>query len=259
MTTFGICRPISFHAIAAANGCDFIECGVSDLLPTLPDDDPQVQARMQEFADSEVPVKAFNGFIPPDLQVTGPDVDWARVSAFVDTALRRAVQVGAEVVVWGSAGSRNVPDEFERAVAEEQVVRFLHLAGHWAEKHGLTVAIEPLNRKESNIINSVAEGVHWAERVAHPRIRVLADFYHIQEESEDLETIARHGPWLSHVHVADTGRLYAGSGTYPYPAFAEVLERAGYDGMISVECRWQDLEAEVAASMSFLRALWTPA
>lgn len=257
MIEFGICNPLASHALAKAQGCDYLECTVLELLPTIEnDEDPQVEARMAEFEDAELPIKAFNGFLPNDLRVTGPDVDWAAVSSYLDTALRRAVAVGAQVVVWGSAGSRNVPEDFARETAEEQVVRFLHLAGHWAEKHGITIAIEPLNTKESNIINSVAEGVRFAERVAHPRIRVLADFYHMDEEDEPLEDIARFGPWLSHIHVADTDRRVSGSGSYPYDRFVEELNGIGYEGLISVECRWQDLEEEVGSGMRFLRSLW---
>lgn len=256
MIEFGICNPISSHAIAAAGGCDYLECGVANLLPLLPDDAPEVQARMQEFEDASLPIKAFSGFIPPEIRVTGPEVDWKQVSDYLDTALSRAAVVGAEVVVWGSAGSRNVPEDFDRSMAEEQVVRFLHLAGHWAAQHNITIAIEPLNLKESNIINSVEEGVRFAERVAHPHIRVLADFYHMDEDQEPLSHISEFGPWLSHIHVADTGRLYPGSGQYPYATFVEEVNRAGYDGLISVECRWQNLAEEVAASIAFLRSLW---
>ena len=60
-----------------------------------------------------------------------------------------------------------------------------------------TLAIEPLNRKESNIINSVAEGVRFARQVNRPEIRVLADFYHIDEEREPLDTLKTNGEWLA--------------------------------------------------------------
>lgn len=256
MIQFGICNPLANHEIAATNGCDYLECGVSELLPLIPEDDsPEVEERMAEFAASALPVKAFSGFIPAELKVTGPEVEWGRISGYLDTALRRAHRVGGETVVWGSGPSRQVADGFVRETAEEQVVRFLHLAGHWAEKHSITIAIEPLNTKESNIVNSVSEGVNFAERVAHPRIRVLADFYHMQEESESTSVISKYAPWLNHIHTADSGRLYAGSGNYPYDEFVAEVNKAGYQGMISVECRWgADLAAEIAASMEFLKS-----
>ena len=258
MIQFGICNPLANHELAAAGGCDYLETSVSELLPLIPNDDsPEVEVRMAEFAATALPVKAFAGFIPADLKVTGPEVQWGQLSTYLDTALRRASQVGAGIVVWGSGYSRHVPNGFARDAAEEQVVRFLHLAGHWAEQHGVTIAIEPLNTKESNIVNSVSEGVNFAERAAHPRIRVLADFYHMQEEDEPTDVISRFGPWLSHMHTADTGRLYAGSGDYPYADFVAEINKAGYQGMLSVECRWgEDLAGEIKASMDYLKSLW---
>lgn len=256
MIEFGICSPISAHPLASAQGCDFLECGVSELLPALPDDEDQVKAKMAEFEAASLPVQAFSGFLPPDLKVTGPDVQWGQVSEYVNNALRRAAAVGGKIVVWGSGGSRNVPEEFDRDMAKDQVIRFLHLAGHWGAKHGITIAIEPLNVKESNIVNSVGEGVFFAERVAHPNVMVLADFYHMDEDDEPLSAISQYGPWLRHIHVADTGRLYPGSGSYPYVEFAAEVSKADYEGMISVECRWQDLEAEIGPSIQYLRSIW---
>ncbi len=256
MIEFGICSPLSVHPLASSQGCDYIECGVSELMPALPDDNEEVRHRMAEFEAASLPVKAFSGFIPAELKVTGPDVQWEQISDYVHTALRRAAAVGAEVVVWGSGYSRHVPEGFDRNLAEDQVIRFLHLAGHWAAQHNVTIAIEPLNLKESNIVNSVQEGVHYAERVAHPNVRVLADFYHMDEDNEPLTAISQYGPWLRHIHVADTGRLYPGSGSYPYPEFVAEVTKAQYDGMISVECRWGNRAAEIGPSMEFLRALW---
>ena len=259
MIEFGICSPITVHSIASSQGCDYIECGVAELMPALPDDDEQVKRKMAEFEAASLPVQAFSGFIPAELKVTGPNVQWGQVSDYVNTALRRAAAVGARIVVWGSGYSRHVPDDFDRDLAKDQVIRFLHLAGHWAARHNVTIAIEPLNVKESNIVNSVAEGVYYAERVAHPNVMVLADFYHMDEDDEPLDAISQYGPWLRHIHVADTGRLYPGSGSYPYKKFAAEVTKAGYDGMISVECRWGNREAEVGPSMTFLRSLWTEA
>ena len=117
----------------------------------------------------------------------------------------------------------------------------------------VTIAIEPLNRNESNIINSVAEAADIARQVDRPSIRVLADFYHMNEEREPLSRLSDYGAWLAHVHVADSSRLAPGTGDYPYPAFVSELRRAGYAGAVSIECRWQDFASEAGPSVQFLR------
>ena len=75
------------------------------------------------------------------------------------------------------------------------------------------LVIEPLNRAESNIANSVAEGVRFAEAVSRPEVKVLADFYHMDEENEPLDELVVNAGWLAHVHLADTGRMSPGTGS----------------------------------------------
>jgi sugar phosphate isomerase/epimerase len=161
--------------------------------------------------------------------------------------------VGGRVIVFGSGGARNIPEGFSRERAEAQLVEFLELAAEHVGKNGMKIAIEPLNRSESNVLNSVAEAVELAQRVNRDAIGVLVDFYHLTLEEEPFDHIAAAGSVLIHAHVADSGRLYPGSGSYPYPAFYGALRGAGYDERISIECNWRDFAGELPRAMRFLR------
>ncbi|GIV79962.1 sugar phosphate isomerase/epimerase [Litorilinea aerophila] len=255
---FGCCCRVEESEIAQAAGFDFIECTVVSLEPEQ--DEAAFAPILERYRAAALPVRAFNVFLPRDLKIVGPAVDWPRVERYVRTALQRVHTIGADRVVFGSGGARQVPDGFSRDEAVQQIVRFLRLAGEVAAPLGITIAIEPLNRRESNIINSVAEGVAFARQADHPAVRVLADFYHMEEEDEPLETLVENGPWLAHVHVADSGRLAPGTGEYPYADFVARLKEAGYGSgpsqRISVECRWRDFAAEAPAAAAFLRQAW---
>jgi sugar phosphate isomerase/epimerase len=159
-------------------------------------------------------------------------------------------------VVFGSGGARNVPDNFDRNEANAQLVRFLGIVGAVAEPLGITVVIEPLNRLESNIINDIPSGVALAEAVGSPAIEVLADLYHMQMDGEALEHVQFHAERIRHIHVADSGRLAPGTGDYPYESFFRLLHQIGYEGMISVECRWRDFAAEAPDAVHFLHKMW---
>jgi sugar phosphate isomerase/epimerase len=113
-----------------------------------------------------------------------------------------------------------------------------------------------LNRKESNIVNSVGEGVRFAKAVNRPEIRVLADIYHMDEENEPLSEVATHIEWLSHIHLADTGRFNPGTGSYDYDTFFGYLKTANYRGMLSAECTVKNPEADMRQSLAFLRRHW---
>lgn len=248
---FGCCASIDNAEAVYRAGFDYLEAGVTSLIPD--EDDTTFAPVLEKYQASPIPVAAFNLFLPRDLKIVGPEIDMARMEQYVQRAVARIQAVGATIAVIGSGGSRNVPEGFSRGEATAQIVRFLKLVADAADPTDVTIAIEPLNRKESNIINSVAEGVEIARQVDRPSIRVLADFYHMDEDDEPLDTLTANQDWLAHIHVADSGRLAPGTGSYPYAEFVDQLRQAGYQGMVSVECRWNDFEAEAAPSVKFLR------
>jgi sugar phosphate isomerase/epimerase len=247
----GCCCNIEEAAIAHAAGFDFIECKVTSLLPE--EDEAAVAAILAQHQASPLPVAAFNVFVPKEIKIVGPQVDFDRLCRYVENGLARVKQMGGEIVVFGSGAARAIPDGFSAQEARRQTIRFLHYVGDVAEKHGITVVIEPLNHKETNTILSVPEAVELAREVNRPTIKALADFYHMDEEGEPLVHLLEYAEWIKHVHVADTGRGAPGTGHYPYTEFATYLHQAGYDGMVSIECRWRDFEAEARPAVEFLR------
>jgi sugar phosphate isomerase/epimerase len=247
----GCCCNIEDAPVAHAAGFDFIECKVTSLLPEQ--NDQAVASIIAQHQASPLPVAAFNVFLPRDLKIVGPEVDSARIGRYVDNGLARVKQIGGEIIVFGSGTARAIPDGFPAQEAQNQTVRFLQRVADAADRHGITVVIEPLNRKETNTIFTVDEGVELAQAVNRPRIQVLADFYHMDEEQEPLTHLLEYGAWIKHVHVADTERRAPGTGQYPYAEFAAYLRQTGYDGMVSVECRWLDFAAEAGPAVEFLR------
>lgn len=81
-------------------------------------------------------------------------------------------------------------------------------------------------------------------------------FSHLEVEREPFDHIPPAGSRLLHVHVADTGRLHPGSGSYDYMGFYRALRKAGYDARISIECNWRDFLREIAPAMRFVRQSW---
>jgi sugar phosphate isomerase/epimerase len=250
----GCCCSIEDASIAKEAGFDYLECRVVTLLAE--EDEQGQMAALDRYRNAALPVRAFNVFLPGDLKIVGPSVDRGRVQRYIRRALDRVRDVGGERVVFGSGGARSIPNDFDRAEAVRQLVWFLHQVADVAEETGLVIVIEPLNRRESNIINSVAEAVDLARQVHRAPIRVLADFYHMEEEQEPLEHLFRYKDWLAHVHVADTGRGAPGTGQYPYPAFMTRLSQASYQGWLSIECHWDDFAQQAGPAVQFLRRVW---
>ena len=251
----GICTSPE-AAPSVALGLDHVELSAAAVLAGQnPASDAVDLAALRELCP---PVRAFNCFVPGDIRTVGPDVSREQVSLYVETTIARAAAVGAELIVFGSGGSRRVPDGYPRSLAWDQLVWFLGKCADHAEEHGIVIAIEPLNASECNILTSYREGVAMAREVARPKaIKVLADTWHMAVEEEPLDAILDSPEWLAHVHLADSpGRGYPGSGAYPFDRLFSILHEIGYVGRASLECRWpDDATAASAKALAFLQPL----
>ncbi len=257
---FGICTgPENRDALAGA-GCDYIELAVSSVLQPEKADEDVMPPLRAAFADSALKPEAYNVLLPGDLKVVGPETDAARQERYLEAAFARAASLGGLVAVFGSGGARRIPPGWPVEEAQRQVREFLGRGGAAAARHGITIAIEPLNVTECNFINSVAEAVALAREVNHPAVAVLSDLYHVDHDGQSYEETRAAAPWLRHVHVAGEGRRA------PVPAdhaflrdYLAVLKASGYAGRVSIEGSWEDLPAQAPEALAVLRRAWDAA
>ena len=253
---FGVCASPSDAAWIRAAGADFLEAHVQNFLK------PMDEAWKPPLAPETLPlpVAAYNCFLPGDLKVTGSGTDPKRLKAYTARVMKRARTMGSSVIVFGSGGARRIPDGWPREKAEEQLVQAMRTIGPVAQAAGVTVAMEPLNRGETNILNSLDEGMEYIRRASAPGISILCDFYHFTLQKEPLESLARTKGLLTHVHIAEpVGRVPPGPGMTDYRPFFRGLKAIGYDARISIECGWTDINAQLAPTLDFLRKEWNAA
>lgn len=142
----------------------------------------------------------------------GPAADFARIQRYAAAAAEALSRIGVETVVLGSGESRDIPENWERGSTEQQFVQLLQILADELSGTGVMLAIEPLNRENSNFINSIPEAVHYAAIIDRPHVKGLADFYHMDEENEPLDNLILYKNWLTHIHLADTDRYSPGTG-----------------------------------------------
>jgi sugar phosphate isomerase/epimerase len=258
---FGICTSLDNAATLRSTGWDYVEESVQSLLKgQAPDEQWEGLARARS---SPLPVPAANLLVPAALKITGPGVDSEALTQYIARVTARAKRVGIEILVFGSGGARNVPEGFDRGQAAKQIKAFLRTCSAAAAKDGVTIVVEPLNRKECNIINSVAEAMQYVSAVAHPNIRCLVDTYHLWLEDEPLENVQRAIGQIAHVHVADReGRVAPGeSGKEDYRPLFRILKRGGYDRRISVEGNFPEpaIRERGARVLDYLKRQWQEA
>jgi len=105
-----------------------------------------------------------------------------------------------------------------------------------ASAYGVKLAFEPLNRYETNLVNSVAEGLELIQQVGSAHLGLLLDTFHMNiEEADILNSIHQAAQEIFHFHVADSNRWYPGAGHLDFKAILETLKSIDYTGWISGE------------------------
>ena len=248
----GYCTSVKNIAAAKAAGFDYIEVGTSEIA-AMPDAD--FDRALQNAKQIGLPVPAANTFLPATLKVTGPATDAEQQLAYVRKALDRVSKLGVQVVVFGSGGARRVPDGFSKEDAFKQLVAFGKRIAPEARTRGITIAVEPLRKEETNIINSAAEGLALVEAIDDANFQLMIDFFHLASEHEDPAIVSRAKDHLRHLHMANpTGRVFPLAWEeFDYGPFFSQLRQAGYNRRISVEASTKALSADAPRAIALLR------
>ena len=123
-----------------------------------------------------------------------------------------------------------------------------------AEKN-VKIAFEPINRFETSLLNSVADGLDFIEKVGAENLGMLLDTFHMNIEEPSMEeSIRLAGKRMFHFHYADSNRLYPGGGHIDFKSILKTVKETGYQGFISGEHRPDPEPATAAArGLEFLK------
>jgi sugar phosphate isomerase/epimerase len=248
----GYCGPLKDIDAVKTAGFDYMEVRTSEVAALSDADYESVAAKFKQVG---LPVLSANLFIPANIKVTGPNIDKDRQMEYVRRALDRVSRLGVRLVVFGSGGARQVPEGFSKQEAFQQLVDFGKRIAPEARSRNITIAIEPLRKQESNIINSSTEGLAWVNAVNDPNIQLMIDYYHFEVEKEDPADILKVKDHLRHLHMANpNGRVMPLKWEeYNYGPFFAVLRQIHYDRLISLEVSSSNLPAEGPQAIALLR------
>ncbi len=122
--------------------------------------------------------------------------------------------------------------------ARTHLVAVLRRAAERAAALGVRLALEPLNRYESDIVNNAEEGLILLEEVGRQNLGLLLDTFHMNIEEARYDVAIRslaHAGRLFHIHLGDSNRLAPGQGHLDFPTILTSLCAVGYHGYLSAE------------------------
>jgi D-psicose/D-tagatose/L-ribulose 3-epimerase len=212
----------------------------------------------------------------------GPDRDLAHshsgpranAAAYLDRLLEIAAAIGSPHVcgpMYSAVGKEPAMDGDARKAEWERAVAGLAAAAEHAEALGVRLAIEPLNRFETDLVNTVEQGVALCDAIGSPAAGLLLDTFHMNIEEKSIpDAIRAAGDRLVHVHACENDRGTLGTAHVPWSEVFAALRDVGYDRQVVIEsftpavttiaravCMWRPLDATgdalATAGLAFLR------
>jgi sugar phosphate isomerase/epimerase len=188
-------------------------------------------------------------YTDPDPAVRATAID--RTKAHIPFAAR----TGAVIIVGLLRGI--VKPGVSQGQAMDWVVEALRDCCAAARPHGVRIALEPICRYETTLVNNAGQGMELLERIGADNMGLLLDTFHMNIEDAVIEEAIRLcGDRIFHFHVADSNRWYPGAGHLDFRSILATLYATGYQGYVSGEFMpLPDADTSARRGIAYLRSL----
>lgn len=176
--------------------------------------------------------------------------------------LRAISEVGGSGVVvpaaWGMFTYRLPPMVSPRSAEGDRAAILDSLAqlDPIAKEHGVWLYLEPLNRYQDHMLNTISDAVSVIEEGKFERVKITGDFYHMAIEEDDIsESLKKYARYYGHIHIAENHRYQPGTGSIDFERHFRTLREIGYDGAVINEgrVRGEDPLEAYKASIPYVR------
>ena len=180
------------------------------------------------------------GVFGPDRDLGSDDPAVRRTAeAYIRWCVDAASELGSPIFggpIYTYVGKARLLPAAERAAERQRTVAGLRAMADYAAPLGVRLALEVLNRFETDMLNTVEQGMALLDEVDRPNVGLHLDTYHMHmEEKSSAAAIRRAGDRLFHFHTCENDRGVPGTGQVHWAAIAEAIHDVGYDGLTVIE------------------------
>ncbi len=197
------------------------------------------------------------GMVRHQLSLTSPDPDIRKKAlAFILRMIQFGGELGAPAII-GSMQGRWSP-QIPKDEALHLLTEALRTLSAESARFQVPLIYEPLNRYETNLVNTLGEGVQLIQEGELSNVRLLADLFHMNVEESDLPLALRQaGAAVGHLHFVDSNRRPAGAGHLDFEPIAQALREMNYQGYASAEALpLPDSESAARQTIETFRSLF---
>ena len=192
---------------------------------------------------------------PPQRDLRGTQAQQEAALDYVRRLIELAEPLGTDIVMgplYSATGRAEAGPAAEARRQWRTVRNHLRTLCHHASDHGARICMEPLNRFETDFLNTVDQGLRMIDDVGSPALQLLLDTFHMNiEEKDPCEAIRRAGPHVGHIHASASDRGTPGNDHVDWKGVGRALRDIGYDGAVVIESFTTDVRVIARAA-----AIW---
>lgn len=191
----------------------------------------------------------------PGRDFRGSAEDQKTATEYVKALIDQAVILGAHSLVgpiYSVVGRIGAHDDAEKKQHFDLVVKNLKPLAKYAESKGITLCIEPLNRFETDFLNTIDQGIKLVKAVGSKAVKLHLDTFHQNiEEKNQAAGILKAGKLIGHFHACGSDRGTPGGDHIDWKPIVAALKQVGYDGDVVIESFTTDVKVIARAA-----AIW---
>lgn len=192
---------------------------------------------------------------PPARDLRGTKAQQRATVSYVNQLINIADALGTEKIIgplYSATGRADAVPAAEYRQQWKTVVRHIKTICAYAEEQGKVICLEPLNRFETDFLNTVDQGLKMIRDVNSPALKLLLDTFHMNIEEKDCAaTIRRAGKYVGHVHASASDRGTPGNDNVEWSGVARALKDINYNGAVVIESFTTDVQVIARAA-----AIW---
>lgn len=255
LSFFGFSKDI--EAIAAA-GYDCIEMHMHEIMGM---DEDAFTALKAKLADSPIVCEVLDNPIPLDKVIADDSFDLDFYRAYLEKGADRAAELGVKYYIFGNGRTRSLPVDGDIQAAKEKNLTFMRMLADIAAGHDITVLIEPLAPRVSNVVQSIPEALDYIAEIGKANLDTFLDYRWFVDRQHPYSMIEDFANHVRHVHIDNPStpfpqrvipRVDDGN---DYSPFFDALQKINYQEIISIEANtFTDFTQDLRDGLSFFKA-----
>jgi D-psicose/D-tagatose/L-ribulose 3-epimerase len=209
----------------------------------------------KELAKNKLVCGSVCACMGPDRDLRGDESQQQTGKTYLKAIIDQAAELGGATVigpVYSAVGRADAVEDKEKATQWKTVVKNLKEVAKYAEQTGIVIAMEPLNRFETDFLNTADQALKMVADVDSPALKIHLDTFHMNiEEKNQARAIRKVGKLLAHVHACGSDRGTPGGDHIDWPEIVKALKAVKYKGDVVIESFTTDVKVIARAA-----AIW---